>query len=138
MRISGFALAAMLLAAALSGSGCVVIGVGTPAPAVGRVSAPAPRGAAERGAAWHSSVREAGPLTAKEIDDLGRIEASAGLEDFEGGYYYAPSYYASPAEDFIFALFAIAATIGLVAFLANNADEAHIHTDNVDIIIGGP
>jgi len=138
MRINRFALAAMLLAAVLSGSGCVVIGVGTPALVGTRASAPAPRAAAERGAAWRSSVREAGPLTAEELHDLGRLEASAGLEDFEGGYYYAPSYYASPAEDFLFALFAIAATIGLVAFLANNADEAHIHTDNVDIIIGGP
>ena len=136
MRINRFALAAMLLAAALSGSGCFVVGVGTPTPVGGRARAPVPRGDGQ--GAWRSAARDGAPLTAEELHDLGRLEASAGLEDFEGGYYYAPAYYGSPAEDFIFALFAIAATIGLIAFLVNNADEAYIHTDNVEIYIGGP
>jgi len=143
MKMNRLALAAMLLAAAVSGSGCAAFGIGLGRPAPVRFAGGAPEfgEAGWRGAAGTGGKGEAAPLTAEEIDALGRLEASAeDLEGFRGGYggyYYAPAY-TSRAEDFIYGLLAVAATVGLIIFVANNADETYIHADGVDILVINP
>lgn len=119
----------MLVAACLAGSGCSVA-LGTRPTAEARIVAPSE---SCRPGGLNVSAR---PLAPDEVAELAELEtASADLEHFTGGYYYAPSYYGSPAEDFLYALLGIAALAGMIIFLDNNAEEVHFHSDTVDIHI---
>ena len=133
MRPNGFALAAMLAAAALSGSGCWVV-AGAPRQRAGEPAMPLPQACSD--AAVRSHRAGGRPLGGDELAALSRLEAaSPGAEEFRGGYYYEGAYYSSPAEDFMYGLLGIAALVGLIIFLDNNADEAHIHTEVMDVHI---
>jgi len=138
MRPSALAVAVMLAAACLTGSGCFV--AADPSGRELRVGAGMRGRAAERGQ-W-----SAGCLRAEELASAAPAgeSLSPALVAAEGrfsgepghGYYgepYYPDYYGTPGETFIYAVLGIALTVALVAFIANNSDSGHVHTSDVDI-----